>query len=711
MIGAVLSLSLCTVLPGVLAQQGPVSQSPVTPAKKASDSGFETILWLHGGPERDAAFYERLHGMGFTGVNVSSGGNSAGPAAEGLRFYVDQLVPKGVLELRDREWEPLWQAYDSGRDARKLIRPGCLTSPAAQAVIDKSLTRFREVARHRPFAVALGDEVSLTRHANPLDFCVSPTCQDGFRVFLKRRYGEVSRLNTVWQAGYRSFDEVLPWTTDRVRRREVGGAEMPLDMRPWSDHLDYRDALFARVVRLSVESAARMAKSVPVGLTGIQPPSAFGGHDYARLLPELGFYEAYDIGGARALARSFAKPGAVEIATLFRPKHDNMPEWVAARLDDMLSHGMNGVVVWSAAEVFAASGKASAFGHAFDRALRGVSRAKQLFAGAKVEPSSIWIVESQASVRAHWMLDSRKDGPTWTKRLSSYEAQNSTSLAARKSWVRLLQDLGYQPRFVSAKRLQIDLAGSRPKLLILPAQLAMSDVEAGAVYDYVQRGGTVVADHGTGIYDENLVRRKYAACDRLFGLEQRSHELADQLVFGGVAAESGRLASGAAVAELEITGKLAEPQGNSVVQIEKQTGRGRAVYLNLAVCEYAAVRLDRKRTHVARDLRARVRRILERIGMAPPVLVRGKGLPTCIERVMLRTPKGRRLLAIRFHALENPSLQTLLGRIGPKDIRVVFPRDVQLIDAREDKLLGTGSSFDLQLDPWRALLLEVRRPR
>ena len=72
---------------------------PVPPPGK-----LETILWLHGGPIRDADFFAAVTELGFTAVSVSTGEDPSVPAANGLGFYLDQAVGKGVLELRDEQW-------------------------------------------------------------------------------------------------------------------------------------------------------------------------------------------------------------------------------------------------------------------------------------------------------------------------------------------------------------------------------------------------------------------------------------------------------------------------------------------------------------------------------------------------------------------------------------------------------------------------------
>jgi hypothetical protein len=47
------------------------------------------------------------------------------------------------------------------------------------------------------------------------------------------------------------------------------------------------------------------------------------------------------------------------------------------------------------------------------------------------------------------LLESVADGKTWPRRFSSFEATHNQHAQVRNSWLKLLQDLGYSPRFVS----------------------------------------------------------------------------------------------------------------------------------------------------------------------------------------------------------------------------------------------------------------------
>jgi hypothetical protein len=303
------------------------------------------------------------------------------------------------------------------------------------------------------------------------------------------------------------------------------------------------------------------------------------------------------------------------------------------------------------------------------------------------------------------MLDSAADGMTWVRRFASYEATHSTSQAARLGWVRLLQDLGGQPWFVAEATLPERLLQERPRCLVLPATLALSDRTVQAITTWVHNGGVLLADHSTGLYDGDLLRRQRGALDELFGITARSFDWRDVLVREGKATS---LERGLPLAERGLRGQLAEQREGSDAHVERRVGRGRTVYLNAPVAAYAAWRLAPDRVEPARELRRRVRSVLQAAGFEPPAEVRGEGLPTCIERVALRLRDGRNVLAIRVNALDAPSVLHKLGSGGARPIRIDLPAAARLRRLDGDSL-GEGTAFDLRLDPCGALFLEVQR--
>ncbi len=673
----------------------------------AKPTQFERVLWC----SDLVAGTALAKAAGYTAVQVGRGVDPAPVLAAGLGFYLDQPIGKGLLELRDEQWQPVRAAYESSRDAAALVRPGCLLTPGLvqQAAADAAAAAVRVRGPGLRF-VALADEPSATRHDAPLDTCRCEHCLLAFRAFLAKRYGTLDAANAAMGTQFASFAQALPVSTDQVRRRELGATSLPKDLRAFSLWLDFVDEQYASTVRTIAAAVQQAVPGVPVGLTGLSVPAAFGGNDYARYVPALSLIEPYDIGGAVDLARCLAPAGAHRYATLSPPSADVLAlvpigSFVRAQVAAMACQGLAGVVVWNDSTIVLPNGEASPFGLAVQSAMRKLGLALQACAGAELQTDAVWIVESHASVRAWWMVDSASDGMTWVRRLASYEREHSTSQNARVGWLRLLQDLGVQPEFVAESALPERLLRERPRCVVLPATLALADRSAQAITAFVRAGGSVLADHSTGIYDSDLLRRDVGVLDELFGIRARSLAIDDLLVREGRSTSRER---GLPLAERGTRGELGESRADGDANIEQSVGRGRAVYLNAPVVAYPSWRLATEAVEAARELRRRVRGCLRAAGVDPVCEVRGEGLPTCIERVRLRLRDGRDVLAVRVNALQSPAVLQRLAKDGPRAVRLELPTPRTLRELGGE-ILGTGTGFDVRLDMFGALFFEVAR--
>jgi hypothetical protein len=686
-----------------LAFVGPAAaQQPVEAPR-----GFQRILWC-----ADAARAAVARDLGFTAVQLGRGGDHEALQRLGLAYYLDQPIGKGLLELRDEEWRPLPQAYERTRDPSLLVRPQCFATPGL--VAESAAAAAAEAARvHGPglLFVALADEASATHNDAPLDTCRCQHCVAAFREFAQRRLGSIDRINEVLGTHCASIEAVAPPTTDQVRRRELGDVELPKDLRPFGLRQAFADEQFAAAVRTIAGKVQAAVPGVPVGLTGLQVPAAFGGNDYALFVPALSLAEPYAIGGAVELARCLLPKSAQRCATLFPPDADSpeasvpVASLVRARLAEMAAEGLTAVVVWNDGTVAGGDGAPTAFGRAVRDALDGLQPVLDACAGAEVQTDPVWVVESQPSVRVWWMLDSAPDGMTWIRRLSSYEARNSTSQAARLGWIRLLQDLGVEPRFVADADLPERLLTERPRCLVVPAAAALDSRSVQAIGTFVRNGGTLLGDHSAALYESDLQRRGAGALDGLFGITERSFAWADLLVRQGRSTSRER---GLPLAEKGLRGRLGERRADGDAFLEQAVDRGRAVYLNAPVCEYDRWRLDEGLVEPARELRRRVRAVLQQAGVRPPFEVRGEGLPTCLQRTVLRLRDGRTVLVLRIRALEAPPLLQRLAGAGPRAVQIELPRSMELRHLGGEQI-GEGVRFDLRLDPFGALFLEVVR--
>ncbi len=680
-------------------------QSPSQSQSQPAAPRFSLVLWTPLERASDEARLAAVRAAGFDAINLGPTGDPAPLRKQGLGFYLDQPIGKGFLELRDAEWKPIAEAYEATRDASQLARPACLRDEELLAQLGaRAATNVSRLAGDGLRFVALADEASSTRHNNPLDVCRCSRCLDAFRAFAKARYATIEAINDAWGTQFAGFDAVEPLTTDQVRRRELGGVLLPGNLTPFSDWLTFVDEGFAAAVQRLRTQAADAAKGAPVGLTGVQAPLAFGGHDYFRLLKGSTLVEAYDLGGAVDLARSAAK-NARRWSTLQLPTESDAStaDLLVARLVEAAMRGDSGTVAWNDDRVLAADGSLTPVGSAMRLAVQSARPVLDACAGAAVKAHSVWICESQASVRAWWMIDSEQDGLTWVRRLSSHEITHSTSAAARRGWIKLLSDIGVTPQFVSEDEMPTRLLQERPALLVLPATIALSDRACRSIAAFVQQGGALLADHTPALYDERLRLRASGGLDDVFGIQQRSFRIADLSV------REGRMKSGEfGAVDRSLVAKVAERSGSAVVFIEQRHKKGRAVCLNLPVCVYAGVRLDPASFVIAQDLRKRVRQAFQAVSFGPSVEVRGEGLPTCIQRTWLDLVDGRRVLGVRVDALDAPSVLRQIATGGPKRVRLLFPQPVRVLSMSGQEI-GAGAEVEASLDAWSGLFVEVKR--
>ena len=673
----------------------------------AAPQRFERVLWCADG---DGVALARR--SGYTAVQLGRGGDPTPIRSAGLRFYLDQPIGKGLLELRDEQWRPLVQQFERTRDPSTLARPRCFAAEGSVAAAAAAAAKeARRVGPEGMLFVALADEASTTRHGAPLDTCRCEDCLAAFRAFCRARFADVDALNGAMGTSYASFDDVAPLGTDQVRTRELGDRLLPADLRAWSLWLDFVDQQFADAVGEIRERVARAVPGVPVGLTGVAVPAPFGGYDYARLLRGHTLAEPYDIGGSIELAAGLL-PSAVHRYETLAPAVEGSAQadlspsrYVRARLAAMACRGTAGVVVWNDGTVADQQGDLTPFGRAVQQGFAELGGRLDQLAGAALERGPVWVVESHASVRAWWMIDSAQDGMTWVRRLASYEAGHSTSQAARRGWIRLLQDLGQQPAFVAVGGLAERLLTERPRCVVLPATLSLSTRAARALRLYVEQGGALIADHSTALYDEHLLRRDRGALDDLFGVTSRSLAWHDLLVREGRATSR---RDGLPQAEHGLRGAVGLRGSEDDTFLENVVGRGRAYYLNVPVCAYPDWRLKPSSVGEARALRRRVRAALQRAGVMPPCEVRGESLPTIVERSPLRLRDGRQVIGVRINALERPQLLEQLAARGPLEVELIFPRERALREL-SGKDHGRADRCKVALDPFGAVFVEVGR--
>ena len=253
---------------------------------------------------------------------------------------------------------------------------------------------------------------------------------------------------------------------------------------------------------------------------------------------------------------------------------------------------------------------------------------RSYLARAEVVWDGTAMVYSHESVLASYVLDaSRASLPfrpaapfkeTWKKALSS--------------WLLLLRDCSLDPRAVMPDG--VPTSG----LLVLPRTCAVSDAACRSVRAFARRGGTVVADCMTALYDERCRERPRGGLDDLFGIEQKNPKAAElsgrvyslgvgrlkwqETADPAVLLRRGKL-GGLSPAEkgvfLRGGGAAASARGTHAF-IARREGKGLAAFLNVRVTLYPEMR---KRPE-GKLLRAVVRALAAEAGVRPRARVLGR---------------------------------------------------------------------------------------
>jgi len=630
---------------------------------------YQVIMWSTGEPKNLSRWWERLREIGFTAEECYRGRDAAPFVQHRFGFYVENLVPElAHLHSRRKLYDDDYKGYIATRDKRFLVRKPCFDDPAFWAEIKPRLQNLvRPYVAHQPLLYNLQDELSIGSFASPMDYCFCPHTLRAFRQWLQTQYASLAALNQEWETNFASWDDVAPMTTWEIKDRERAAlaAGKPENYAPWADHRAFMDLSFAQALNRLRSFIRELDPTTPVGIEGTQMPSAWGGYDLWRLSQVVDWVEPYDIANSREIFRSFLPPTAPVFGTVF----GSDPARLRRHLWWLLLHGDRGCIVWD------------------DERSRCVEKDKDdmpltergkglapIFAELKaVAPTllnlqrvddRIAIHYSQASIRAHWMFDSREDKDTWHRRFSSYEASHSRFARVRDSFVRLVEDLGLQYNFVSYEQIENgELLKGGYKLLLLPQSVAMSKKECEQVEAFVRAGGTVIADNMTATMDEHCKRLPQGQLDALFK--------------------------------------------------QNRVGKGRAVSLNTNLRDYGKLRLTPPQGEEFREL---FRRLFREAGIEAPVKIVGAGVPArpaCVEVVRYRGNGADYVALLRNPEFDAPSFRDLgypdnAALEKTETVQVILPKKAQVKDARTGKSFGATDRVTVELEAWSPVILEMR---
>lgn len=531
--------------------------------REAAWQRFPVFVWFHGGPPQGEAAFDVLRRHGLLGCNVEGTDASDLQAKSGCPFYVDHLAGKGDLWLRPAAIEADQQRLAADLLHLQPARPNCFESAEVVARLEQRVDEgVRRHAPHLPLAYVLDDELSVTRGVNPMDYCFGPECLAGLRKFVLARYGSPEKVGAAWERRFANADPIVPPTTEATREENAGRPLDRLSFTAWSDHREFMERALAQRLAALAEKARHVDPGAPIGFTGGELPSAFGGFDWWLLLEKLTLVEAYEGGLAPELIHGVKRPGTKVVTTWFVPDDAKAKEsWSPWDCFDRVARGDDGAVIWSCGAIFDEPGRElNAEGLALAETVAAARTARAALAPAHRPPADVVVLVSQPSVRATWMVDSWVDGKTWPKRLTSWESDHSSSGAAREGWDAVAGALGLAVEWIDVRELAEKgrLARSGARIVLLQEASALADADVEALLEFARGGGLILADAHPLLFDERLHGRDDAALRKLFGVGRRTErklaDLAAELqrdapdASGAIPAEGAALREGGAVA-------------------------------------------------------------------------------------------------------------------------------------------------------------------
>ncbi|HZV35769.1 MAG TPA: beta-galactosidase [Verrucomicrobiae bacterium] len=512
---------------------------------------YRVIMWCGESAYRDPAkiplFFQRLREMGVNTAMVYGDANNQPLLENHFSYYVENMINRGLclkFSSKVTDWDKFITDWAKlGRPESAFVRDYCLDDPNWR---NWARGEMRQIARKNapcePLGYNIRDELSTTISANPFDYDFNPIALTKFREWLRGQYYDIAALNAEWETAFKSWDEVKPFSTDEIKNRMGSGdafprgkpdwqavASLKFDARtaaqsptrwnfaPWADFRTYMDISLGDALADLRDAAHTVDSRTPVGIEGMQMPSAFGGYDLWRLAQVLDWAEPYDVACSREILASFM-PGKPLLTTVF----EKDTEHACRRLWHLLLEGDRGCIVWWSEDCIdwksadcALTPKARALAPALKEM---TSPLAQLFLRAELVRDPIFIHYSQPSIQVDWLLESTVDGSTWVRRFSSYESGHNRQVRVRDGWLKAFQDLGLSPQFVSTTQIENgELNTGSNAALILPSSFALSDREATEISGFVNINQwknlmhAVFADGTPGSFDQHGKLRKQPA--------------------------------------------------------------------------------------------------------------------------------------------------------------------------------------------------------
>lgn len=598
--------------------------------------------------------------------------------------YATRLVDsKTVIATSD----PAYRKKD------ELIRDPCLTDPLYRAKLRADLTAMLTPAA--PFAtteVSMGDEDSQV--SGKFDICMSPTCNEDFRTFLKKEYRDsLAAVNAEWGTDYATWEDVVPITLEQAKQN----GHFP----QWVDHRRHMESVWADIFAFGREVSQEIVPGARVGYEGSDgTPGSFTGVDYWKLAQSMDLNNVYLGDFHTAVTRDFAAPGTLIGLGWYggyaETRNEPYNRWLPWR---SLLRGANSVWIWNGYGGIGSVMNADLSMESFYRAnCQEINEMKagpaKMLISAKRQHDGIAILWSPSSIHAG----------TFTH---GYNASNTLN-----SLVRIVNDLGLESKIVSSEQLaKGELKNDEYKVLVLPLCQALSTAEITTIKNFVQGGGHVIADILPGIMDEHGKPYPVGMLNDVFGVKHANTEKYREVV-----GELKPMPDGFSLGITKTDGNLEEDEGKVrgkvgavPVMISHQYGRGDAELFNMQVPEYST-KADAKQKEgdfLGYDGGIKLRRLLGNMFKDAGVTAEVTLTPEQPDVEISRFKNGDLQYIGIVQKLARDPLAYSYGQAKPPatvPVRITFPANKYLYNVRTGTYLGQTNATDTMLAPGIAQL-------
>lgn len=454
----------------------------------AAWNDYEVIMWPNDRlPWQRPLVYEQMRQWGSTATLDPDWANHQlmrERLLNGLR-----IVPHGLrrqlLQQNPDAFAKQKQQYDLTKDKKYLERFMSISDPQVRKSEESKLWAvMTHLAKVRPLAYCIGEEDSITSYRAELDLCFAAPTIKKFREYLKKKYhDDLDALNAHWSTEFPSWNHVIPMTSDQAKARG--------NLAPWAEHRTFMDSEWADLYffyRHILERADN--PKILMGTSGTQVPTPHDGQDWSKLMPAFNWLSSYTYGHQDEMHLDFAdgKP-YITAATGYGISADKARH----QLWNRLFHGNAGAIVfwWIAIQNpdLSLCQAGQDLGAVLAELKNGTGR---LVFEADRQHDPIAVHYSIPSMQAGWIT---------TGDMKAYES-------ALDAWWTALQELGYQPVFVSSQQIeQGRLEKDGFKALIMPRSVALSARELDQINTFARSGAAVLGSKcDVGTYDADLAQ-------------------------------------------------------------------------------------------------------------------------------------------------------------------------------------------------------------